>query len=50
MLNTNLYRGFDGYLEGEMHRKQRRLLNPVFAVSHIRELGESVFLMYRIVC
>ncbi|KAI0329990.1 cytochrome P450 [Cubamyces sp. BRFM 1775] len=27
-------------VEGEQHRKQRRIMNPAFALSHIRELTE----------
>jgi cytochrome P450 len=28
---------------GEQHRKQRKILNPVFAISHLREMGEALF-------
>ena len=28
---------------GEQHRKQRKMLNPVFSIAHMREMSESSF-------
>jgi len=27
---------------GDQHRKQRKMLNPVFSIKHMREMGESL--------
>ena len=29
--------------EGDQHRKQRKMLNPVFSVAHMRDMGENAF-------
>jgi hypothetical protein len=34
---------------GEQHRKQRKMLNPVFAISHLREMGEYSFLVFALI-
>ena len=34
---------------GEQHRKQKKILNPVFATSHVREMSLSSFLVVLLV-
>jgi hypothetical protein len=29
--------------EGDHHRKQRKMLNPVFSIAHMREMSEDVY-------
>jgi hypothetical protein len=34
--------------EGERHRKQRKMLNPVFSIAHMREMSKDGFLTNKI--
>jgi hypothetical protein len=34
--------------EGERHRKQRKMLNPVFSIAHMREMSKDGFLANKI--
>ncbi|KAF8966234.1 cytochrome P450 [Flammula alnicola] len=33
---------------GEQHRKQRKMLNPVFSIAHMRNMGKSIPIFYDI--
>lgn len=30
------------HITGEQHRKQRKMMNPVFSINHMREMSEMV--------
>ncbi|KAF9011997.1 cytochrome P450 [Cyathus striatus] len=38
---SNIYANLNIYL-GDHHKKQRKLLNPVFSIAHLREMGADV--------